>query len=404
MPLSQMRLLIRADAGPKIGTGHVMRMIALGQAFLRKGGMVSFVASDLPVALRRRLESSGFDVVTLPNCCDRLQDAVAVRELMALRRPDWVALDGYDFDDQYQEIVAAGESKLLVMDDDGHASHQHCDVLVNQNLGAKRSDYETIPGRTVLAGGAYTLLREEFFRINNPVARRRPRRVLVTFGGADPDNWTLRTLQALADLQDRRLAVDCVIGPAYQHVAELRTFQQHARLNLKFHDNVQRMASLMQRVDLAVTAGGSTCYELARCGVPAVVVAIADNQRRVARAMDDCGAMVSIDRDDCGVDHSQQLVDQIGRLLSESECRLHMSRAGRQLIDGQGAARVVNQMAGQRLKFAAGRRRGRSSTLGLAKRPRGAVGFVSVGGHRPGRPSSLVRASVGEHRVANLDC
>jgi UDP-2,4-diacetamido-2,4,6-trideoxy-beta-L-altropyranose hydrolase len=371
---SHLRLLIRADAGPQIGTGHVMRMIALGQAWKRLHGDVAFACGDLPGGLIRRITSEGFKLFQLGNArCDS-QDASDTRDVAAAFEPHWICLDGYRFDDAYQKRIAKNlpqssglRHRLLVVDDYQHATHQHADFVVNQNAYADDKFYGNIEqsdskaGPEYLTGSRFTLLRSEFSNTQFEPKRimKQARRILITFGGADPDNWTLRTLQSLENLDRQRLVVDCVVGACYRHTTELSQFKRQANMNLRVHRNIDRMSSLMQQVDLAITAGGSTCYELARCGVPALVVSIAENQTLNTAAMDQSGAMLSVFRptDDVASSASEdekiaqaaadtQLQKTIKKLLNDPVKRQNMSDAGVRLVDGQGATRLATQMTG----------------------------------------------------------
>lgn len=348
MPLSQTRLLIRADGGPLVGTGHVMRMLALGQAYQRRGGQVTFVVGDLPLSLLRRLEQEKFQVFRIRNHQGGSADAIDTREIVALVQPHWVALDGYKYDENYQRPFANSEAKLLVMDDYQHASHHHANLVVNQNIYSSPDDYAALPNTKVLAGPDFAMLRSEFhdFDASRKIVSQ-AKRILVTFGGADPDNWTLRTLQILSDLKKKRLVVDCVVGNCYGSFPELDEFKRHANMTLRIHKNVDRMSLLMQRADLAITGGGSTCYELARCGVPSIVTSIADNQVPVARTLDARGAMRSIDCvSPLSKDRSRNLVTLVRQLINDSARRREMSETASRLVDGRGAFRIVDRMAG----------------------------------------------------------
>ncbi len=345
MPLTDSRLLIRADAGPTVGTGHVMRMIALAQAYRYRGGQITFVVGDIPQSLKKRIESERFQLFQIRN--DRLDqaDAIDTREIAALTQPDWIVLDGYGFDDAYQGWFKNCSARLMVMDDYQHAQHRLADLIVNQNVYATANSYPGHESKT-LAGVQYALLRDEFLK--RSADRRIPseaRRVLVTFGGADPDNWTLRALQVLSDLNRKRLVVDCVVGSCYNHVAELEQFKRTARMTLRIHRNVDRMVPLMNKADLAITGGGSTCYELARCGVPSVVAAIAKNQQPVAAALNELGIMESIDHlTPANGDRAQRLQAIVRRLINDPDQRRKLSVAGTTTVDGLGPRRVVQRM------------------------------------------------------------
>ena len=347
------RLLIRADAGPRVGTGHIMRTLALGQAWKRDGGQVTFVCGQLPGALIKRIEQSGFQVFQIQNYnCDGA-DAKDTQEIISVVQPQWIVLDGYRFGNQYQRTVRNSASKLLVIDDYGHASHENADVILNQNSYASSKDYGDRQAR-VLAGSQFALLRNEFVcSANSSIETKRipaeARRILVTFGGADADNWTLKALQAIDDLGKKRLIVDCVVGACYAHTAELEMFKKTTKLSLRLHRNVDRMDLLMMRADLAVTAGGSTCYELSRCGVPSIVASIAENQIPISRSMDEQGAMISVDEVDGNGQPSLKLNGSLlkkalKKLISHSEQRRSLSNRSMNLVDGKGAQRIIRAM------------------------------------------------------------
>lgn len=333
------QLLIRADVGPGVGTGHLMRTIALGQAWSQNGGEVTVVCGEIPRGLLRRIEAEKFSVQILQNSlCDEA-DSSELLDVVTSITPNWIVVDGYRFDDEYQKATKTSGSQLLVLDDYQHAQHHHADLILNQNIYADLDQYETSSHSKILAGPSYALLRDEFSKLTPKRTAVEARRLLVTFGGADPDNWTLKTLQSLSDLERKRMVVDCVVGACYSNTRELDIFKKSANMNLRIHRNVDRMTTLMSRVDLAITAGGSTCYELARCGVPAVVIAIADNQIPIACAMDDQGIMVSI-----AGDSGNTLGTTINQLLKDPVAREAMSKRGQSLVDGRGAQRIVGEM------------------------------------------------------------
>ena len=346
MLLNQSRLLIRADGGPKVGTGHIMRMMALSQAFRNRGGEVAMVIGDLPKVLIRRLESEKIRLYQIRNSQGDVADAVDTREIALAFQPDWIALDGYRFDDRYQSTLASGDARILVMDDFGHAEHKRADMIVNQNVYSEELGPGSDESPARLSGIRYALLRDEF---KNGSGRRifaKVKRVLVTFGGADPDNWTIRTLQVLSDMNLKGLVVDCVVGSCYGAFSELEEFRRHANLSLRVHKNVDRMSPLMHRADLAIAAAGSTCYELARCGVPTIAIAVAPNQVELAKAMHQKSAMVCIDQSyPENQNRCANLIKLVRKLMHDQGQRNQLSKVASQLVDGRGAQRIADQMA-----------------------------------------------------------
>lgn len=274
-------LLIRADAGPRIGVGHVMRCLALAQAWQDRGGKVALLAAPLPAKLRERLRREDVAVHEVSAAPGTLADASETRGWAAALGAGWLVVDGYHFGSPYLAGVSSTALSLLVVDDLADQTFLAADCVLNQNLSADAAAYvgRLRPDGSLLAGTRYALLRREF----RMVLRRRPAgqaatRLLITMGGADAENFTCRILERLAG---RPPAVDEVVvlaGAANPHAAELlaraRSFPLPCSVRLDVPDVAQEMAD----ATVAISGAGSTVWELACLGVPALVGAHERNQ------------------------------------------------------------------------------------------------------------------------------
>lgn len=354
-----MNLFIRADTGAAIGTGYIMRALALAQAWKRSGGDVTFACGQLPRSLIKQIESENFNFHQVKNDNCDIGDAQEAFEIASNPQADWIVLAGARFDEAYQATLSNSQAKLLVVDDFGDASHRHADLVLNQNLNVDTNQHAKSDHNKVLSGHKYVLLGNEFENSEPKRIVAEARRILVTFGSLDPDNWTLKSLQVLSDLNRKRLVVDCVVGACYPHLAELEIFKKTANMSLRIHRNVDRMSSLLSRTDLAITAADITCYELARSGVPSIVRAINQNQAVVSQTMSDLGVVISIDKE---INHDTSLRIQPGSddsrlrsairsLINDADRRQTMSDRGRHLVDGMGADRIARRMMAGRFSF-----------------------------------------------------
>src|SRR5262245_45864155 len=182
-------LLIRADAGERLGNGHVMRCLVLGQCSRERGGQVAYLGRPGSPGLGRRLRAAGVDCSVLEGVHPRPGDLEAtLARLASLRRRDvvlpWLILDGYHFDPDYQRAVRQAGWPVLVVDDAMDRSHYAATVLLNQNLNAERLPYRTDPDTLRLLGVRHVLLRSQFLPWKNwerPI-RETARRVLVKIG------------------------------------------------------------------------------------------------------------------------------------------------------------------------------------------------------------------------------
>ena len=248
-------MLIRADASEQIGSGHVMRCLALAQAWQDAGGEVCLASRLLPKTLELRWREEQMETRQLAEAGDDAGETVKLaREIGA----DWIVLDGYQFGTEFQRTIKNAGMRLLVVDDDGCARHYVPDLIVNQNPCASRDMYPSHDsGTAFLLGTRYALLRREFLpaRPANRAHAQRAHRMLVTLGGADPDNCTRTILEAIAVIEE--LTTIAVVGPNNPRAPELEQLAQRAGGRIAIRRNPPDLPQLMAWADLAVSAAGS---------------------------------------------------------------------------------------------------------------------------------------------------
>jgi UDP-2,4-diacetamido-2,4,6-trideoxy-beta-L-altropyranose hydrolase len=345
-----MNLLIRADANFNIGTGHVMRCLALAQAWRDRGGDATFLGQHQSDSLRQRISSEGFALVVVerphPDPADLIQVLELLRSIEKSKNGQWLVLDGYQFGPEYQKPIRESGFKLLVMDDYNHQSSYHADIVLNQNVGSEHFQYACDPDTVLLLGTKYVLLRKEFLAWKEKI-RAVPKvagKILVTLGGADPDNFMLMVIQALKLVNITGLEAKIVVGPTNPHVEKLEREIQCDRTEEQAFQIVQggNMPELMSWADIAVSAGGSTCWELAFMGVPFLSIVLADNQVPIASGLDEFGATVNLG---WYTDLSErELASHLACIIPHQELRSSMSKKGLQLVDGLGAKRVIERL------------------------------------------------------------
>ena len=285
---SKIRITFRTDASLSIGHGHVMRCLALAQTWQDAGGHATFaMAMDAP-AIEARLEAEEMRVVRLAADVGTADDAAHTISLARELGARWVVVDGYHFGGDYQRAIKDAGLSLLFIDDNGHANHYYADLVLNQNLHAEAGLYvKREPYTQLLLGTHYALLRREFLKWREwqreiPAAARK---VLVTLGGGDPDNVTLKVIQALQQVQVDGLEAVVVVGASNPHYRELETAAKNSRVAIRLESNVKNVPELMAWADVAVSGGGSTCWELAFMGLPSIVLILADNQQRIGERL-----------------------------------------------------------------------------------------------------------------------
>lgn len=280
-------LIIRADANKKIGEGHIMRCLALAQAYQDIGGRIIFVmamdAGSLFEKLKKeRMDIQKIDVVPGSDNDARQTTAVVHREVA-----DWVILDGYHFSSKYQKIIKDSDIKILMLDDNCEQDHYYADYILNQNIHAVESLYPPKKRETytkLLLGTKYCLLRREFLEYKD-FKREIPQKaknILVTMGGSDSNNVTCKVIEAFKQINDSELNIKVVLGGNNPHYEKVKQAVDLLPSKTEIIVNAHNMPELMMWADLAISAAGSTVWEMCFLKLPFIAIVTADNQCGIA--------------------------------------------------------------------------------------------------------------------------
>jgi UDP-2,4-diacetamido-2,4,6-trideoxy-beta-L-altropyranose hydrolase len=336
--------LIRADGNAKIGAGHLMRCMTIAQEL---GQEVWFVCADEDSAQLAR--SRGFVAKSLgSNYADMESELPAWEALIkevGSAAPVTILVDSYYVTDAYLQALRT-YGKVVLMDD-LCAKAYPVDAVINYNAPAKRSAYEALyrgQDTKLLIGSTYVPLREQFLRpeYTERTLREEVKEVLITTGGGDVQNLAGKILELIyrPDLQFHVTAGQ--FSPNYE---ALKAVEQ-ARENVTIHSNVTDMAGLMAGVDLAITAGGSTIYELSSLGVPFVCFSYAQNQEALTAYIGEqkvAGFAGAYHR--APEEMMKRMCELFEALLADKGLRERYFEEERKLADGRGAARLANDLS-----------------------------------------------------------
>ncbi len=345
------RLVIRADASRAAGTGHLMRALALAQAWLDGGGRVRWLLSAAPEPLEARVAREGIDIVPLGAPAASDADARALRSALERDERAVAVVDGLEFGTAYLSALGPESRRVLLVDD--AAAHEAYPVgfVLNQNAHADRAAYPAEAPARFLLGTEYAVLRREFRPDPPPRAiPERARHLLVTLGGADPGGVTRRVVAAVAGLPSELregAELRVIVGAANPDGGRLETEARRlsGMLPVRIERAVTDMPALLAWADLAITSGGSTVWELARMGCPALVIETVPVEALLV------GGLARVGLDD-RLGHADDLdgatiTAAVAARIDDQRWRQEMSARGRELVDGRGAARVVAVLASE---------------------------------------------------------
>lgn len=310
------QIVFRVDASITIGSGHIMRCLTLADSLRQGGNIVTFICRELDGNMCDLIAKRGYSIRKLPyrpqmlhDTTDRIaiwsgeiwqndaeQTIEQLKPIAAIKSIEWLIIDHYGLDIQWEQQVGPYVNKIMVIDDLADRKHV-CNLLLDQNLYFDMQErYEDlIPQYSkTLLGPQYAILRQEFYQAK-PRAKIREgiKRILMFFGGSDPTNETLKALQALSMLDKPDILIDIVVGGINPHKDEIRQFCKNLS-NSNFYCQVSNMAELMVNADLAIGAGGSTTWERCYLGLPAITIILAENQRETTETVARKGAIINL--------------------------------------------------------------------------------------------------------------
>ena len=390
--------LFRADGNSSVGAGHVMRCLSIADAARDRGIECAFVtAGDEFDGI---ITARGYrDIALGTDYKDMDSELLRMARIVEDEHPAAVFVDSYFVTTEYlnalkrmvnhvsdasmaisdevsvdtdHEMPAehSGGGKLIYIDDVLSFPYP-CDILLNYNIYADEGEYRNLYKGTVLPelllGTTYAPLRKEFDRAVNPNAdaghentcmdrgrknqasescslHKYGRGILVSTGGADFEHLMIELVREVKR-RDTEHTFHFIVGAANED-RNVIFDEAIGERGIVLHENVSDMAGLMCSCDVAISAAGSTLYELCACRVPAVTYILADNQIPGARGFEKCGIMKCAgDIRELGAGTlAARLIDMALQLCDNEEERLLISERQENVVDGKGAERVVERI------------------------------------------------------------
>jgi UDP-2,4-diacetamido-2,4,6-trideoxy-beta-L-altropyranose hydrolase len=342
-------LILRADATSASGTGHMMRVLALAQAWRDHGGRGRWLVASGPDDLLAQIEREEIAIHRLSTTAGGDMDAGCLGDALSSAPSAIAVLDGEAFDSEYLDALAGAARRVLLIDDMAERPSYPVGFVLNQNAHADRAQYPADAPSRFLLGLRYVLQRREF--VTPPPAREIPnvaRHLLVTFGGADPTRMTSRTVGALHRLPAairKDLSVRVIVGAANPDRSAIAEMIADPDIGIRIEMNraVTDMPAHMAWADLAITSGGSTVWELARTGCPSIVIETTPVEQLLASGLARARLFARLGPE-ARLDEPT-LADEIAARVEDVAWRTEMSALGMRLVDGEGASRVVEVLA-----------------------------------------------------------
>ena len=363
-----MRVLLRCDGGGPLGVGHVIRSLALAEAAVGAGHEVVVAGHFEGSFLQGQLAAAPVEVAQL-SAWVADGDLQPLIDMVRRLRPDVLHVDSYLAPDGLRALVTSGgagvrldgndpTSVVVSNMEDGTFGRRPADVVVDPTFGAELSARPADGTPWLLRGSRYAPVRQRVIDARRRASDDRPpdhrppdvivsgvgqvaRSVLVVMGGTDPAGLAPGAVELLARTG---LALEVTAIAVGENADRARAAALGSRLSLNVLAPVDDLAAMMSAHDLVISAAGTSIWELCCIGVPTAVAWAVDNQREGYERVVAAGAAIGLGGPELGRDElggDERAVDRLKRALTDPEVRARLVRAGRQIVDGLGAWRVV---------------------------------------------------------------
>lgn len=359
-----MKVVFRVDSSTVIGAGHLMRCLTLAEALRERDVQVGFVCREHPGNLIELLRKKNMPVTVLPAPAAKSAksdnesgswlgvapalDAAQTIDALNGDKPDWLVVDHYGLDGNWEQKLRSLGARLMVIDDLASRLHE-CDVLLDQNYSVDSAQrYKTLvpPTCQVLLGPHYALLRKAFQaqRQHQSTRSNQLKKILVFFTLGDDQGETIKAMKGV-ELFGEIECVDVVVGSANSDNIAIK--EMCAARHWGYHCQVDYMPTLIAQADLVIGSGGSSNWERCALGVPALVVILAENQAAIAQNLECAGVVINLGWNTClqAADYEKALKGMTSQRLAS------LSEQSFKLVDAKGAQRVAEILTNGQLNL-----------------------------------------------------
>lgn len=329
----------RVDANEHIATGHLMRCIAIAEKCVERGEKCLFLLAEEKET--EKLEERKFPYRILNTKWNDMEsEETLMRQVIEEEKLDWLVVDSYQATTKYLSFLNQLVPVFYI--DDMESETYAVSALLHYAQWPNETGYQEKYKDTktvLLAGMQYTPLRKEFSEDAEKGERRHD--ILITTGGTDNLDVTGRLLKyCIGQAEFKSYGFQVIVGSMNRNVKELEAIaRKHS--NVELHQNVKNMSAYMNSCEMAVSAGGTTLFELCACGIPTVCFSMADNQKDFTKAMQEHEIMLCAGdaREEKAIE--KEIADKLVFFRKNQAVKTAYAERMKKLVDGRGTARIA---------------------------------------------------------------
>lgn len=327
-----MNILIYTYGNHRVGMGHVYRMLNLSSLLKERGHNTLFLIPGWAEGLKKIKEEKE-KILKIP--IDGFEKHSVYSKLLENYALDCIIVDGLNVCKKIMKLFRK-KTKLLVSLDNTGQGRFFSDILINILYRGK-----PIP-KIEINNFDYLILNKNFGKFNakEKKIKKEVQRILITQGGSDTYGITPKIITELNKMPWKKIEYYILIGPAFKHFRELTSAIKNSNLKIKILKNIKKPWELFYKMDMAISAGGMTLFELLCLGVPCIVLTQEHKELETIEYLknlnliETLGLYEKIRKND--------ILNKIEELINNYDRRMEMSKNSKKAIDGKGGERVVN--------------------------------------------------------------
>lgn len=334
-----MNVAFRVDANQSIGIGHLIRCLGLCEELKRRGNSCFFVSKIYNEDLILKIKNEN-NFYKLSPSIDLKQDVKELISFSNKKKIDWIITDNYELNEKYITEIKKNDFKVLSIDDYSQI-HYESDIVLNQNIGSDKLRYSSGENTYFLLGPKYVILRDKLLIRHKKIQKNEVNKILIMLGGTDKDNLILKIIKSIKFLT-KQISFIVVIGPLNHHYNEISKYVKENQLNIDVEKFPDQMEEIYLNSDISISAGGTSCYELAYFGIPNIIITIAKNQINIAKNLDKYNVSLYLGHKN-QIDMNK-IKNNCYELINNNNLRKKMILNGKNLVDGKGKERIIDFM------------------------------------------------------------
>lgn len=335
------RIGIRADGNSHTGMGHIMRCLVIAKEFIRRNietiFLVKYDEKLIEILNKNKVK---YEIIKSQNLKD---EAKIVCDFIKKLKLEGILIDSYWISNEYLKEIYYN-TNLLVSIDDNNLYDYPSHIILNANIYAKDLNYKLInPNTKLLLGCDYAILRDEFIKESPIIIKDKVENILVTMGGCDINNYTPTVLKSISKTDKQ---INVIVGPQFKNMQTIKNLAL-INPNINLINNPKSVKNVMKKNDVAISAAGTTTYELGILGIPTILICQADNQENIGRKTKELEMMISL-----GSFHKveeQEIYNSLLYLINNKSKREDMSKKCIQNVGRKGVINIVDEILNYKL-------------------------------------------------------